>query len=153
MLGELSEGEDKVELEQALAVMYDARKKKKDAQQTFVQARAVVRDIKKTRKFFRPRKPQALATFGPVKKPNSFPKRSNSAPPKKPSTSAAPAQKRLCVSGVVPIITRLRTVRFHVQLDPQVILPKRWQRWLPGKQTWKESSERQRSELESSRDD
>ena len=68
LLAELSDEEEKGELQEALATMHDARGKKKQAQRTFVQARAVVRDIKKSRRFFRPRKANAAFTRFPTAK-------------------------------------------------------------------------------------
>ena len=84
MLGELSDDDERSELEQALALMHDSKVKKKQAQRTFVQARAVVREIKKGRKFFRPRKANA-----------AFPSRNSSNKlPKTPTSSRSQSKPR-----------------------------------------------------------
>jgi hypothetical protein len=76
MLCAISDGEDRVALDEAYSIMTDSRQKKKSAQRTFVQARAVVKDIRKSRRFFKPKKANVVDDALVVtKKP--FPKRAS----------------------------------------------------------------------------
>ena len=92
-LAEISDGEDRVELESALATMHDARNKKRIAQRSFVQARAIVRDIRKNRRFFRPRKEKAHAAMNASKRFPTPKRRSTSTPQNNKGNANTPRRR------------------------------------------------------------